>query len=248
MTKYFILLIAIVSLLVSFGLVSNTTAHKNQSGFVNPTATPTSKTLAKIEKIELDRTELFISCPPGRTLKDGTVCDDNKLILVKVSVTPENDATVFYYTISGGRIIGKGANVSWDLSGVRAGTYTITVGIGEDSEVYEGIQTKTITVKECDCPFVDACPTISVSTPTESVKVGETIMFTASVSGISNSNITYNWTVSAGEIVEGQGTPKIKVKTTREMADTAVTASVEINNDRAAFCEMTASKVVSITK
>src|SRR5690606_29104199 len=39
---------------------------------------------------------------------------------------------------------------------------------------------------------------------------------------------TYNWTVSAGSIESGQGTSSIVVRTTREMAGTSVTATVDI--------------------
>jgi hypothetical protein len=69
------------------------------------------------------------------------------------------------------------------------------------------------------------------------------------VSGDFGSDMTYNWTVSAGEIVEGQGTPKIKVKTTREMAGGNLTASVEISSERVAgICGRTASERVAISK
>ena len=40
--------------------------------------------------------------------------------------------------------------------------------------------------------------------------------------------MTYNWTVSAGTIESGQGTPSITVATTGEMAGSNVTATVNI--------------------
>ncbi|NOT46992.1 MAG: hypothetical protein HOP17_04490 [Acidobacteria bacterium] len=52
--------------------------------------------------------------------------------------------------------------------------------------------------------------------------------FTANVSGGSASNLTYNWTVTAGTITSGQGTPSITVATTREMANSSVTATVDV--------------------
>jgi len=58
-----------------------------------------------------------------------------------------------------------------------------------------------------------ACPQISVSCPA-SFKDGEPITFTADVLG-GNPNVvpSYNWTVAAGPIIQGQGTSSIKVDT-----------------------------------
>jgi len=244
MNKYFIFLLLAVSLFVSLGFYSGAETRQNQTAFVNPTPTPS----AKIEKAALDREEIFIPCPPG--VKRNEKCDEAFSIKVEISaVNPRNAELLYHYTVSGGRIIGKGASVSWDLSGVRPGTYTITVGIDEGRGIEAETLTKTVQVKECNCPIVDACPVIEISTPADSVKAGETITFTANVSGDFGSNMTYNWTVSAGEIVEGQGTPKIKVKTTREMAGGNLTASVEISSERVAgICERTASESVAISK
>jgi hypothetical protein len=52
--------------------------------------------------------------------------------------------------------------------------------------------------------------------------------FTASVTGGTASNLTYNWTVSAGTIESGQGTPSITVRTTSGMANSNVTATVNV--------------------
>ena len=41
-------------------------------------------------------------------------------------------------------------------------------------------------------------------------------------------NLTYNWTLSAGEILEGQGTAQIRVDATRVNAE-EITATVEVN-------------------
>ncbi len=67
------------------------------------------------------------------------------------------------------------------------------------------------------------CPKISVYSPI-SVKAGEEMVFTVNVSG---SNLTYNWSISAGTIESGQGTTTIKVNTTG-LAGQSVTATVEL--------------------
>ena len=243
MRRFFIFLLIAFSLPISFGFVSS--AETNRADFNAPTPTPS----AKIEEVELDREEIFIPCGPGRRVKEGRTCDDVSSIKVKTSVVgSQNDKLQYYYTVSGGRIIGTGASVSWDLSGIRVGTYTITVAIGNDSGVYPEALTETIKIKECNCIFVDACPALEI-TAANSVKAGETVTLTARVSGGFESDITYNWTVSQGTIAEGQGTPQIKVKTSREMAGGSLTAALEISSERiAGICERTATQTVSITK
>jgi hypothetical protein len=51
--------------------------------------------------------------------------------------------------------------------------------------------------------------------------------FTATAAG-GTTDVTYNWSVSSGTIESGQGTPSITVRTTREMAGSSVTATVEL--------------------
>jgi hypothetical protein len=58
------------------------------------------------------------------------------------------------------------------------------------------------------------CPRVSVSCPAE-VKDGEPITFTVSVSGGNPNGLpVYNWEVSTGRIIEGQGTASIKLDMT----------------------------------
>jgi hypothetical protein len=67
-----------------------------------------------------------------------------------------------------------------------------------------------------------------VSCP-DTAKAGQPVTFTANVSD-SNPNVTpsYNWTVSAGTITNGQGTSSIKVNTTGWLNTSSVTATVDV--------------------
>jgi photosystem II stability/assembly factor-like uncharacterized protein len=75
----------------------------------------------------------------------------------KVSVAvnaPAGDSEHKYvYTVTAGKIVGDGPNVQWDLSGVQAGTYTITAGISEPSpggtewRVFGRTVTKTLVIR-----------------------------------------------------------------------------------------------------
>ena len=69
-----------------------------------------------------------------------------------VSVTtlatdPENDVLTYNYSVTGGRIVGTGATVTWDLTGVSPGTYTITAGVDDGCGICGKTMTKTVVVK-----------------------------------------------------------------------------------------------------
>ncbi len=162
------------------------------------------------------------------------------------AVDPENDVLTYNYTVSGGRIVGTGANVSWDLTGAPTGTYTITAGVDDSCGVCGTTQTKTITVAACDCEVVCVCPVLGVTGPAGVTAPGETITFTANVSGGSGEAVTYNWSTTGGTIIEGQGTPVIRVATTPEMAGTSVTGTVEIGGI-CDSCEKVRSETAAIS-
>ena len=63
------------------------------------------------------------------------------------AVDPENDILTYNYTITGGRIIGTGPKVKWDLSAVASGTYTITAGVDDGCGLCGATMTKTVVVK-----------------------------------------------------------------------------------------------------
>ena len=77
----------------------------------------------------------------------------------------------------------------------------------------------------------DSCRTISVVGPSGSVRVPEKMTFTGVVSGGGLDRITFNWTISEGTIVTGQGTPVIQVELDHPTsAQTPVTATLQIGD------------------
>ena len=181
---------------------------------------------ANIDSVALSTTVITLPCPVGKKSRSGA-CDDNKTISVATHASdPENDVLTYNYTVSGGRVIGTGANVQWELSNAQAGTYTITTGVDDGCGVCGKTNTQTIKVQDCpDCGITCACPTVSVSGPSGLTKPGTPITFVANVSG---GDVTYNWTVSAGTISSGQGTSSITVDTTGVPAGSNVTATLDI--------------------
>ncbi len=184
---------------------------------------------ADVTNLELSETRVTGRCEPGFQPREGTTCSDDMSVgVTTTAVDPEGDVLTYNYTVSGGRVVGQGANVQWDLTGAQPGTYTITAGVDDSCGVCGKTQTKTIEVATCDCVQVCECPTLSVTGPAGVTAPGEVMTFTANVSGGTQPSVTYNWTVSSGTIIEGQGTPAIRVQTTPEMAGGNVTATVEI--------------------
>jgi hypothetical protein len=182
---------------------------------------------ANVTALDLSATTLNLPCPPGGTPGEGIVCPDNMMVDVRTTAfDPENDPLIYNYTVSGGRIVGSGANVQWDLSGVSPGTYTITAGVDDGCGICGQTQTRTVTVQECPRCITCECPTLTVTGPAGITKPGDVMTFTANVVG--GPAVTYNWTVNRGTIESGQGTPSIRVRTSMADAGQNVTATVTL--------------------
>jgi hypothetical protein len=202
---------------------------------------------ADVTNLELSETRVTGRCQPGFQPREGTTCSDDMAVDVRTTaVDPENDVLTYNYTVSGGRIVGQGANVSWDLTGAAPGTYTITAGVDDSCGVCGKTQTRTIEVATCDCVQVCVCPTLSVTGPAGVTAPGDTMTFTANVSGGSSEAVTYSWTVTSGTITEGQGTPVIRVATTQDMAGGNVTATVTIGGVCTTCTDLSRSETGSI--
>ncbi len=193
---------------------------------------------ANVDSVTLGASTITLPCRNGQVSRSGSCPDPNRMVSVATRASdPENDVLTYNYTVSGGRIVGTGANVQWDLSSAQAGTYTIVTGVDDGCGVCGRTDTKTITIRECpDCytPVTETpcnCGTLSVSGPSGVTNPGDTMSFTATATA--SGNLTYNWTVSAGTIESGQGTPSITVRTTQAMAGTNVTATVTIGGTEA---------------
>ena len=184
---------------------------------------------ANVTAVTLSDTEISLPCPAGFRSESGGCNDSTTINVATTAVDPENDVLTYNYTVSGGRIVGSGANVQWDLSGAQPGTYTITAGVDDGCGICGKTETKTLTVATCpDCKKICECPSLSVDGPAGVTAPGGTMTFTANVSGGSQESVTYNWTVSAGEISSGQGTPSITVQVPTEMSGGNITATVDI--------------------
>jgi len=143
------------------------------------------------------------------------------------STVPHNSEINFTWKVPVGRLIGKSREVTWDLSGVHEGTYTATV---EASDTHKNTGSGSVAVTVVICPGwrpdPPPCPTISVSC-LSSVESKQPVTFEATVTGGPETTPTYQWSLSAGRIISGQGTKKITVDVSA-INDKSVTATVSL--------------------
>jgi hypothetical protein len=155
--------------------------------------------------------------------------------LTATANSPQGLPLRYVWSASGGRITGDGAETTWDLTGVEPGTYTanIEVNSGREQDCMAFTST-TVVIRPCQ----PVCPTITIYCP-DTVKLGAPVTFQVNATG-GTAGITpsYNWTVSAGTITDGQGTNTITVDTAG-LAGQSITAKVQVvgyNLDCSATC------------
>ena len=187
---------------------------------------------ASVDSVTLGEKLVTLPCAPGQRPKAGSKCSDDMTVSVSTKATDkENDVLTYSYTVSGGRVVGSGANVSWDLTGVQPGTYTVTVGVDDGCGICKPTKTETIKVEKCDCDDLCNCPSLNVTGPTNVTNPGESMTFAANVSG-GGGDVNYSWRVTRnGESINfsGNGSPVITVPTMTEWADSNIRAEVTIS-------------------
>jgi len=170
-------------------------------------------------------------------------CDNSgapQVQLTAKAVSPGNNPIKYKWTTSDGTIIGEGPVVTWNLAGLKAGYHKASLdiqSIGNDGTC-QAFSSVSVLVNPC-AEVKPVCPAIEISCPTN-VALDQPLTFTSRYSGGVPANITpvYNWTVSAGTIIEGQGTDTIKVDT-KGLGGQTVRASLSMggyNLDCAADC------------
>ncbi len=183
---------------------------------------------------------ITLACPVGTKPVGCDISPDQVVALTANASDPDGDTLLYTYTVTGGRITGDGASTTWDLTGAQPGTYTATVEVDDGCGCVSFSSTSVTVAEPASNCCVPPCPTVSVDCPTGITPAGTPITYTANVSGGDpNASVTYNWTVSAGTISGGQGTPSITVDTTGQGGQT-ITATVELGGV-APECNRTAS-------
>ena len=172
-------------------------------------------------------------------------CDNSgapQVQLTAKAVSPDRNPIKYKWTTSAGTISGEGPVVTWNLAGLKPGYHKASLDIqsvGSDGTC-QAFSSVTVLVNPC-AEVRPVCPAIEVVCPTSS-SYGQPLTFSSHLTGgvPANINAVYNWTVSAGTIVSGQGTETIKVDTTSAAGQT-ITATLSVggyNLECAASCSI----------
>lgn len=106
---------------------------------------------ADVTDLILSAEEIITDCA-DKTRNKNRLEKVNKISVQTVAVDPENDVLTYQYTVSGGKIVGQGANVVWDLTGASPGIYTITAGVDDSCGVCGRTKTQMVIVRACPNP------------------------------------------------------------------------------------------------
>ena len=147
--------------------------------------------------------------------------------LVANATNPEGTEFLYAWTVTAGTLRGEGREVTWDLSGLAVGSYTATVELNDGNQ-HTAYTSTTVTIAVC--PGCEAlpplCPTVSVSCSNRNDN--QTITFEATVAGGDpEMKPIYNWSVTAGKIISGQGTSKLTVDIS-DLGTRSITATVSL--------------------
>lgn len=202
----------------AFVFTSSRAAHKGPQ----QSATPPPQNQPPTIRLDAD-TQVVTLCP------DAESTANPRVRLKAQGQSPEGKPLRYRWTVSGGRLEGDGTDVVWDLSDAQPGVYNaaVTVESGPvDNPLCTAFTSTKVVVRNCPPPR-PFCPNVSIYCP-DVQQAGSPITFTASVSG-GTPGVTplYNWVVSAGKIISGQGTTTITVDTAG-LAGQPITATVEV--------------------
>ena len=149
--------------------------------------------------------------------------------LLANATTSSGNAIRYRWTVDGGALTGTGTNTTWDLAGVVPGTYRAVAEVDEGDENCASFASVGVVVLDCPPPppAPPSCPEVRLSCPDHATEKAP-VTFTTSLSGGTPGIVpTYNWTISNGHIVSGQGTPSITVDTAG-LAGQTITATVDV--------------------
>ena len=196
-------------------------AHKvkasRKSGATNTSPLVALRTVVK-------EIHLPAKCQPGAFPKAGWQVNDTRVQLAAEAQDIDGDTLQYHYTATGGTVQGQGAVAVWDLAGLKPGVYRATVFVN-DGVNFEECSWVMVHVLQGEC---EACGKVNVAGPSDIVQSGRTTTLTANASSPDDMPLNYQWAVSAGRIVSGQGTPNLRVDTTG-VGNQNVNATVQVS-------------------
>ncbi|HJZ81159.1 MAG TPA: hypothetical protein VKD91_12470, partial [Pyrinomonadaceae bacterium] len=166
-------------------------------------------------ELQASTTSIIYPCSPGGYSMSRSCPSTVDFQVGLTAITRDfNKQQVFVYTVTGGRVVGEGSKVTWDLSGSQPNVYTATVEV-QDNKRHRALSSVVVKLLNCgDCVIPDPdlfCPTI-VATCDNEVRAGTPVSCTVKLQpsldpkATPPDRITYEWSArdSAGKDVSGR--------------------------------------------
>jgi hypothetical protein len=136
----------------------------------------------------------------------------------------------YRYSVTAGRIIGKGRSVVWEFHDAPPGQYVADVRVKNEHGASASSSTR-VTFEWCDTcdPEFGPFPQIQASCPA-SVIEGNPALISVRLTGPYKrfGKLKFSWSLTAGRIIKGDGTRNIKVDT-RGLGGQKISATVEVD-------------------
>ncbi len=117
--------------------------------------------LRKKPSVELQASTTLITypCPPsGHSLSGSCPSIANLQVGLTARTEAFNRQADYLYKVTGGRVVGEGSKVTWDLTEAGPGVYTATVEV-QDNKKHRALSSVVVTIRNCaDCVISDWCP------------------------------------------------------------------------------------------
>lgn len=224
--------IALIACLTILLTASAAAQRRNRNAETLPTPVPPTIELAS-------DTNIITICP-----RDESAAAPQVRLATNTTGFTSGNPLRYRYRVSGGRIVGDGANTVWDLSGVAPGSYAASVEVDNGEVGCMAFTSTAVVVRECPPPVI-RCPIVRVIGP-ENAELNAPVTFIANVSGGDPSVVpTYNWVISTGTILSGQGTDTITVDRAG-LGGQTITARVDVGGGFDPSCQATAEGATTL--
>jgi hypothetical protein len=193
--------------------------------------------------LQASTTSITLPCPGDGESMSRACPSTAELQVALTSIAKDfNRQSTYAYTVGGGRVVGEGSKVTWDLSEAGPGIYTATVEV-QDNKKHRSLSSVIVTVSFCgDCVISNWCSPITVICYDE-VKTGTPITCKV-VIGPTRDVPTYEWSARTwnGEDLSARisGRGKYVSIDTKGLGGQNVKTTVEVK-ELPPYCGRTAS-------
>lgn len=107
--------------------------------------------------LHASKTLITIPCPPGAYSASRSCPTNVDMQVALTSVAKGFSKPTYSYNVGGGRIIGEGSNVNWDLYEAGPGFYRAIVEV-QDNQKHRAVSSVDVTFQSCaDCIYHEPC-------------------------------------------------------------------------------------------